>query len=237
MCTVSYIGSGREIIITSNRDESVVRPVALPPEVYTAGQKQLLYPKDPSGGGSWFTADHFGNAAVLLNGAEEKHLRALRYRKSRGLILTEVAAAASPIVHWKNISLEGIEPFTIILLEKKELYQLAWNGRKKTNIKLSSQDNYLWSSVTLYSEKFRRKRDMWFRDYLSGKLIISAADMLSFHSEAGKDDQENGLMMNRNDVLQTVSITQISINEERVAMTYLQMQPRTEYSKMMAVCP
>ncbi len=237
MCTVSYIGTSTEIIITSNRDERSARPVALPPEIYSVETKRLLYPKDPLGGGSWFTADQFGNAAVLLNGATEKHLPALHYRKSRGLILTEIAAAPSPIDHWKRIVLKGIEPLTIILLNNKKLSQLSWNGSRKNTITLETKRNYLWSSVTLYSEEIRRRREKWFRDFLSGKSMISAGEMLLFHSSTGKDDPQNGLMMNRDNALRTVSITQTRIDQERVLMTYLQIQPPTEFSKIMAVCP
>lgn len=74
MCTVSYIYSNGTSIITSNRDEKVVRPSALPPQEYEWKDKKIVYPKDPQAGGTWYVVSKDGTLIVLLNGAEEKHV-------------------------------------------------------------------------------------------------------------------------------------------------------------------
>jgi hypothetical protein len=42
MCTVSFVKSVDKIIITSNRDEAVMRPSAMPPQNYTVNGKTLF---------------------------------------------------------------------------------------------------------------------------------------------------------------------------------------------------
>jgi uncharacterized protein with NRDE domain len=36
-----------KIVITSNRDEQLIRPSAIPPKNYTVNGKNVIYPKDP----------------------------------------------------------------------------------------------------------------------------------------------------------------------------------------------
>jgi uncharacterized protein with NRDE domain len=83
MCTVSFVKSVDKIIITSNRDEAVMRPSAMPPQNYTVNGKTLFFQKTRKGG-TWYVVDENGTVLVLLNGAAEKHLVKLPYRKSRG---------------------------------------------------------------------------------------------------------------------------------------------------------
>jgi Transport and Golgi organisation 2 len=80
MCTVTYIPSLKGVHITSNRDERHDRGAALEPEKYgDVNGRQLLYPKDIEGGGSWITLKDNGDAAVLLNGAIVPHTRNLSF--------------------------------------------------------------------------------------------------------------------------------------------------------------
>jgi hypothetical protein len=44
----------------------------------------VIYPKDPKAGGTWYVVDENGTVLVLLNGAEEKHTIKLSYRKKPG---------------------------------------------------------------------------------------------------------------------------------------------------------
>jgi hypothetical protein len=37
--------------------------------------------KDPKAGGTWYVVDEKGTVLVLLNGANEKHVAGLNYRK------------------------------------------------------------------------------------------------------------------------------------------------------------
>ena len=111
MCTVSFVRSGDKTIITSNRDEEVLRP-AIAPKNYLINNKKIIFPKDPRAGGTWYAVDAQANVLVLLNGAAEKHLWNPPYRKSRGLIVLDLMGSDSPLQTWQTIDLDNIEPFT-----------------------------------------------------------------------------------------------------------------------------
>ncbi|MCI4442504.1 MAG: NRDE family protein [Lentimicrobium sp.] len=220
MCTVSFVASNGKIIITSNRDEKVIRPSAIEPKNYSINNKNIIFPKDPKAGGTWFAVDESGTILVLLNGANEKHKVTLPYRKSRGLIVLDVISSLSPKDFWQEINLENIEPFTLVLFQNNELFQLRWNGINKESIVLDTEKNHVWSSVTLYPAAIRENRTNWFHSFLDSNAILSESEMLHFHRHTEKDNPENGLVINRNDELKTLSITQSVIEMNKVAILH-----------------
>lgn len=231
MCTVSFVNSQKSVVITSNRDEKVIRPSAIPPEIYHCNGKKIMYPKDSKAGGTWFAADSNGTVMVLLNGGIIKHNAQFLYRKSRGLIALDIIASDSPKFFWNEINLEDIEPFTLILYEDKELYELIWDGLTKRAIQLDENKNYIWSSVTLYPEEIRRKRSAWFLDFMKSKKEISASEILDFHKNTEGDDSENGLIINRENTLKTLSITQVAINAGKTVFEYYDLVSEKQFSK------
>ncbi|TRX35497.1 NRDE family protein [Flavobacterium sp. ZT3R18] len=231
MCTVSFVCTNDTIIITSNRDEKVIRPSAIPPKNYTLNGKNIIYPKDLKAGGTWYVVDENGTVLVLLNGADEKHQLQLPYRKSRGLIVLEMIGSASPKRFWDEIDLEKIEPFTLVLFQEKQLFQLRWNGVEKSTVLLEIDKNYVWSSSTLYSKEIREQRSSWFYTFLEFNPEITAAKMLHFHRYTEADNNEHGLVINRNDELKTLSITQTVIEKNKVMIHHLDLIGDKDYSK------
>jgi uncharacterized protein with NRDE domain len=231
MCTVSFVCTNDKIIITSNRDEKVIRPSAIPPKNYTLNGKNMIYPKDPKAGGTWYVVDENGTVLVLLNGADEKHQLELPYRKSRGLIVLEMIGSASPKEFWDEIDLEKIEPFTLVLFQEKKLYQLRWNGAKKSTVDLEIDKNYVWSSSTLYSKEIREQRSSWFYTFLDSNPEMTETKMLHFHRYTETDNNDHGLVINRNDELKTLSITQAVIEKNKVMIHHLDLIAAKDYSK------
>jgi hypothetical protein len=229
MCTVSFVHVHDRIIITSNRDEKIIRPSAIPPRDYTINGKNVIFPKDPKAGGTWFVVDANGTVLVLLNGADEKHKVVLPYRKSRGLIVLDIISRLSPKDFWDEIDLENIEPFTLVLFQNKELFQLRWNGSQKETTPLDSHKNHIWSSSTLYPEAIREKRTNWFYTFLDSNPEISETEMLHFHRYTEEKNQENGLVINRNDEMKTLSITQSIIEKNKVAILHCDLIAQKEY--------
>jgi uncharacterized protein with NRDE domain len=105
MCTVSFVRCGDKTILTSNRDEEVLRP-AIPPKNYRVNGKNLVFPKDPRAGGTWFAVAENANVLVLLNGAAQKHHWEPPYRKSRGLVVLDLISNESPLQTWEKIDLD-----------------------------------------------------------------------------------------------------------------------------------
>jgi hypothetical protein len=230
MCTVSFVCANDKVIITSNRDEKVIRP-AIPPRNYTLNGKNVIYPKDPKAGGTWFVVDEKGTILVLLNGADEKHLLQSHYRKSRGLIVLELISTISPKDFWLEIDLIEIEPFTLVLFQENQLFQLRWNGVEKTTTPLDINKNHVWSSSTLYSKEIRDQRSRWFYTFLDANHEITPEKMLHFHRYTEEGNNEHGLVINRNDELKTLSITQSVMEKNKVVIRHVDLIANEEYSK------
>jgi uncharacterized protein with NRDE domain len=220
MCTVSFVASNGKTIITSNRDEKVIRPSAIEPKNYLINNKNIIFPKDPKAGGTWFAVDETGTTLVLLNGANEKHTVNSCYRKSRGVIVLDMISSFSPKDFWQEIDLENIEPFTLVLFQDTELYHLQWNGINKDSISLDTGKNHVWSSATLYSKEIRKHRADWFHSFLDANAIVSETEMLHFHRYTEEENQENGLVINRKEELKTLSITQSVAEMNKVAILH-----------------
>ena len=229
MCTVTFVRSGGKTIITSNRDEQVLRP-SLAPIVYKIASKSVIFPKDPRGGGTWFASDESGNVLVLLNGAAEKHHHQPPYRMSRGMIAVDIIGASSPWSMWNEIDLTNIEPFTVVLYQDSRLYQLRWNGTGKNSVALDPKQSHIWSSSTLYSADIRRERAAWFSDFLSDEAQISPEELMRFHRYTEAADSTNGLVINRNGFLKTLSITQAVIEDGHVAINHTDLASEKNYT-------
>lgn len=230
MCTVSFVNSNGKIIITSNRDEQVLRP-ALEPRHYQLGNKKVFFPKDPKAGGTWFAVDEHANVIVLLNGASEKHQWQPPYRKSRGLIVLDLIGSDSPISKWNQIDLDGIEPFTLVLYESQELFQLRWNGSEKESVAMNPNQNYIWSSSTLYPKNIREARAQWFEQFIETKPGVNEAEMFNFHRYTEDENKQNGLVINRNDLLKTLSITQTVIEKNKVNLVHHDLLGQQEFAQ------
>src|SRR6476646_8177236 len=205
MCTVSFIPVKEKCFITSNRDEKNNRKAAIPPAIYELESGKLIYPKDGDAGGSWIALHENGNAAVLLNGAFEKHTPRPPYRISRGVILLDVLASENPTRRFDQVNLEKIEPFTIIIVDRGDLYECRWNSSRKYFRHLRSYRPYIWSSVTLYEDPAIKKREQWFETFLSQNPDPTQDDILRFHQFAGDGDNNNDIRMERSGLYSTVS--------------------------------
>ncbi len=229
MCTVSFYKGNGKVIITSNRDENINRPIALPPTKITLEHSIVYCPLDPLHNGTWFAVNHKGNVFVLLNGAEQKHIPNPPYRKSRGLILLDIINSNIFLEGWNLINLSNIEPFTIIAFVDDQLFQIRWNEMKKTLIQLDANKPYIWSSATLYSESANTMRESWFSEFLNHNKENMCSDyLINFHSNTQKNDMQNGLVMNRNNSMLTKNITQCEITEDRFTLTHFDLISKEE---------
>jgi hypothetical protein len=231
MCTVSYIPVGKSVFITSNRDEHSGRAPALYPAVYAGNSGKLLYPKDAQAGGSWFAINERGDILVLLNGAFIRHVPQPPYRKSRGVVLLELTDSKSPSRSFYFMDLDGIEPFTLILLEDALLHECRWDGMRKHHGQSAPDQPHIWSSATLYEPGVSQKRRQWFEQWLLANPCPDQDDILRFHQFAGVGDQQNDLVMNRDNLLLTVSITAVCYRMDEVLMRYVDMAGRRETEK------
>lgn len=228
MCTVSFVFVKGKAILTHNRDEKVARPSALEPQKYSINQQNIYFPKDQKAGGTWYAVAENGTVLVLLNGADEKHKLKPSYRKSRGLIVLELISSYSPIEEWNSIDLSNIEPFTIVLFQDEKLYQLRWNEVEKSTLNLDVSQSHIWSSSTLYSKEISENRVELFQNFMVINKI-SAEKIFQFHRYAKNEDSENGLIINRNNKLKTLSITQTVIEKNKVVLLHHDLQQQKDF--------
>jgi hypothetical protein len=218
MCTVSYIPLKNGAILTSNRDEHINRGIALYPAFYQLNGKQCVFPRDNKAGGTWFMSNEEGATGILLNGAFEKHLSMPPYRKSRGLILTEIFQADSPGVRLIDYNLEGIENFTIILWENAELKEFRWDGNRLFKKDLDPGLPQIWSSATLFTQSMMLERQKWFTDWADSMKAITQRNIIDFHLNTQKNNKEYGLCISRENNIATSSITSIWVQDKNALL-------------------
>jgi hypothetical protein len=231
MCTVTYIPVNDKYFISSNRDEKNNRGQAIAPVVYKLNNKTLIFPKDADAEGSWIALHENRNAAVLLNGAFEKHVPMPPYRKSRGKIFLDIISMERPVRYFHQMDLSQIEPFTLVILEKNNLYECKWNGNEKYYHQLKKHRPYNWSSVTLYDNEKIQKREKWFAAFLNSNPHPTQKDILEFHQFTGDGDNNNDLLMRRAGIYSTVSITSMLLTAERGSMKYLDLKNNSMHEK------
>jgi hypothetical protein len=224
MCTVSFIPAKDKIFITSNRDEKYTRQAAIAPTLYNYKGCKLIFPKDADKGGTWIAMKENGDAGVLLNGAFLRHLSAPGYRMSRGVLFLDVLSAERPSREFQRVKLDGIEPFTMILLENACLYEFRWDGAERYCKQLPASRPHIWSSATLYDGLVIKKREQWFASFLNQHSNPTRKDILDFHRFSGDGDVKNDLLMERDGVYSTVSITSMLLTKNRGSMQYLDLR-------------
>lgn len=223
MCTLSFIADTTSgFKLTSNRDESTLRLPALPPLAYLHHNQQLIYPKDSEAGGTWLAVAENGFVLCLLNGAFTKHERKLPYRQSRGLVIPQFFEWGTVPDFVANFQFTGIEPFTLIIINtnSNELNEVRWNGSSKSLTAKDWNTPHIWSSATLYEPSVVQAREVWFQDFLSQNKNPNLEQMLHFHHFGGNNDSKNRFLMNRENHLQTVSITGIEYTNHQKVMIY-----------------
>lgn len=225
MCTVTLVPLPEfpnRFVLTSNRDEAVLRKTH-PPEIHSEGGSRLLYPRDSEAGGSWIGLSDRKRTICLLNGGFRKHLRNPPYRKSRGLVVKEFLAAPDFIEMAEDYEFEGIEPFTMVVAEYEQqlrLLELVWDGNSMHLKHLPPQPG-IWSSSLLYSSEEVARRKQKFEAFQKHHPLNSL-NLLQFHSSGG-DLGEEGLIIDRG-FLKTCSITQIINGPTEARMWYRDLE-------------
>ena len=234
MCTVVFIPKNNKLIFASLRDESPVRQRAISPEIFNSNDLEFLAPQDSFAGGTWLGVNDRKNVIILLNGGFENHKRADHYRKSRGLIVMELLASETPAIDWVLIDLKDIEPFTLLVWSCEMLFQFVWDGSKKHSFKLNSNIPHILSSSTLYSLEAKRARQDFFEKWIALDPAITKLALHNFFRSM--PDGENGFIINRNEIMKTLSYSFIELSTDNVAeLDYYDLQNFSHTSKRISI--
>lgn len=232
MCTVTFVPQQSGYILTSSRDEKNIRPTVFP-QSYSINGKQLYFPKDEIAGGTWIATDHKNKTACLLNGAFENHQKQTNYRKSRGLILLESFSFNTITDFVKEVCLEKIEPFTLLLIDNKSelrFTELRWDGKQKNIKDIDVTTPHIWSSATLYDKVIRTKREEWFDKLIHQNNPLTGTILQQFHLTKKNNETANDIVMKRENGLQTVSISQLIVTNTQKEFVYFDIVSNQNHS-------
>src|SRR6201993_2373728 len=93
MCTVSFAPTSGGFYLAMNRDEKRSRPVAVPPEIVSAGERRAVFPRDPKGG-TWASVNDAGVCLALVNWHRIER-NPVGEIASRGNVTSSLASASS----------------------------------------------------------------------------------------------------------------------------------------------
>lgn len=228
MCTVVFIPGGDRCFFASLRDESPTRPRSSKPGIRKVSGTEILSPVDAMAGGSWLGVNENGHTIVLLNGGFSNHERRGSYRKSRGLIVTELLSKSSPVASWNLMAMDNIEPYTLVVFESGNLFQLVWDGEEKHATQLNKNLPYIWSSTTLYDHRARKQRGELFQQWIATNTPVSGQQLLCFFTSF--KDGVNGFLINRDEQIRTLSFTFIELKiNEWATMQYIDLLEHEDY--------
>lgn len=222
MCTVTYFPSRSGFILTHNRDEAPSRSLYAI-ERQDAARDSLLFPRDAKAGGTWIVAAESGKTACLLNGAFVKHRHEPPYRRSRGLMMLDFFDLANPDDFFTDYPLEGIEPFTFLFFNHRQVVEFRWDGTQRYLKTLNGEEPHFWCSATLYPGEMQEIRARVFTDWLAArkdKRKPDARALLHLHKTGSVGDPSYDFVMQRDGRVQTVSITQVVWEKKVARMKY-----------------
>lgn len=220
MCTVTILPLGDGIRLAANRDESPLRPTALPPRLVNVGKRQALMPIDPISGGTWIAATDAGLVFTLLNvypGPRDP--KAPTPRISRGTIIPRLLDAVSldeAFARTKTLNAEDYAAFRLVLADRQRVADVYCTGgacQWSAPSKISGPN--LFTSSGLGDSLVDPPRRALFNEFFAagGKDQQDA-----YHRHSWPDRPHLSVCMRRPEA-RTISLTVVEVNAD-VAMTY-----------------
>jgi len=235
MCTLSIIphvvaGSRTGVRIECNRDESRLRPTALPPQLRQYGERRALLPIDPVADGTWIAASDAPLVMVLMNvyiaqatDIVEEILPARPSPISRGTIIPHALSAGSlaeAIARVEQLDVRRFEPFRLILIDPREYTEILWAAEQFSVDRPEPIEKPLFfTSSGLGDDIVAGPRRELFEE-----TVVPSADPATaqddFHRSQWPGREFASVWMTRREA-RTVSITRIEMTERQVRLDYL----------------
>jgi len=238
MCTVSFLRLKQGYSLMMNRDESPLRPapetVAQPALEGPSGARRVLYPVDPSSGGTWVGLSERGTGFCLLNQHPPGWQR-LAGRSSRGRLVPLALAADTAIAGLERVASEdlaGTAPFLMLGVDEGQApLSLRWDGRQLER-RLHPEGSGLWTSSAFEPGAVDLARQELFQRRLSA-LPQDAEDAAvlelqeAFHFSQEPAPGPLAVWMTRDDA-RTVSYTHLLMLQKQGVLRYLDRQAKEQ---------
>ncbi len=140
----------------------------------------------------------------------------------------------------------------------RRILEFRWDGQRRYLKNLPVDQAHFWCSATLYPPEMQVRREQVFRNWLTNRPITNepitnqpitftrrslreGGSLTTLHLTGNIGDPENDYVMNRAGRVQTVSITQIIVDEKSARMRYLDLlggnrsERRLSHSKRKAI--
>ncbi len=224
MCTVTIHRGPDGLLVTMNRDESVLRGPESPLGLHGEGDSAWLGPSDAETGGTWIAVNPYGVTACLLNRYTEE-TTPVRSGPSRGGIVPALLRRGGP-EHCLNWLFGEFDPteyasFDLIVLDSDGAATASWDRRGSLRRGVLPAG---WQAVT--SSSWNREAVVnWrldkFRAWAEEPTPRFEGEIPAFNllHETGK---EWWSPLVRRDRVETRSLTQVEVNrrEGRVEVRY-----------------
>ncbi|MFD2176269.1 NRDE family protein [Veronia pacifica] len=231
MCTVSWLNNEQGYQVFFNRDESRLRPVALPPDTFKGAHGRHIMPVDPEGGGTWISVNEHGVCVCLLNLYQAEYFPSKTTAGvgalSRGLLVKSLASLPSLSLleqsFWRHQH-NAFSPFSLLAFaddpvsSEFSVLTLRWDGRHVR--KCIPEEAMLTSSV-------RYKEVMPIRQSVYRRIMSryqSSENACLFHQSHLPERGFRSVCMHRDDA-KTVSFTQVSVTKDKASMRYVNGSP------------
>lgn len=226
MCTVSWVEQPGGYHLLANRDEKLTRGRAAAPAITECGGVRYIAPVDSDFGGTWLAVNEFGISACLLNGDAGTHDSPSSPRRSRGLLLHELAWAstgADCLLSLKQLDLGPYAPFVLLILEPdRPAIRAEWNCERLTVD--ADADQMPLTSSSFDPVAVRRFRSNEFVRRASSAARVDPALLYEFHTSHGTAPDAYSPCMHRQDA-ETVSFSWVVVTRDEIRFLYSPSAP------------
>jgi len=222
MCTLSFLPGEHGYLIAMNRDESKLRPTALPPILHKSGSLSLLYPQEQSGG-TWIGANSRGHLFALLNWYSVGTEKLGEKRRSRGEIIPDVLLASdaeSANHRLESANFGGIFPFRLLGMFPKERLVREWRWEGNTlSTKFHDWARQHWFSSSRSDQNAEEQRGKTCEQTWRAESSDPVSWLRSLHASHNPEPGPFSICVHREDAA-TVSYTEVRYYPGELRMNY-----------------
>lgn len=216
--------------LACNRDESRLRPAALPPQVRAIDGRYVVLPVDPVAGGTWVAVNDHGLAMTLLNvyapmaagDGSPAPLQRLPHHRSRGLIIPTLIASDHVTAALNGASAlraTDFPPFRLVMVDFEQIAEIRSDGFSfSTSVRPRPGEPVLFTSSGLGDHVVEPPRRELFRAMFAepGRWLAAQDE---FHRHRWPDRPHLSVCMDRPEA-RTVSYTVIDVAVGSARLTY-----------------
>lgn len=222
MCTLTWRVTPGGYQILFNRDEQKTRSIARPPQAFSKQDSVALMPIDPDGQGTWVATNNHGLSLCLLNFYQGQTPSSAK--QSRGQLVRQLAYCqnhSQVVEQLTAINWSDYPPFSLLIFDPEKLTSscqipaIIWNGLEVLHREQSSPI----TSSSFEFEQVQAARLEHFNHQAKHQTQPSFCQLLTYHTSHSPQAGAHSVCMHRDDA-QTVSLTMINVEANRITMDY-----------------